>query len=67
MGMDRTGGAQTWVHSSFPGARYAEQGVRYVTVIGRAVEGKKRNKKAKEAPTPASYAHDSYEQARTHL
>jgi hypothetical protein len=50
MGMDRTGGAQSWVHSSFPGARYVEHGVHYVTVIGNAVRGRQ------------SYAHDAYKQ-----
>ena len=58
--MDRTGGAQSWVHSSFPGARYVEHGVHYVTVIGNAVRGRQRSKK--ERSTPESYAHDAYKQ-----
>ena len=61
---DRTGGAQTWVHASFPGARYADHGVRYVTVCGNTVEGRQREKSSKEPRTPSSYAHDSYKEVR---
>jgi hypothetical protein len=54
-----TGGAQTWVHTSFPGAFFSSQGVLYVCVCGEAVEGKQRIDR-KAPRTPPSYAHDSY-------
>lgn len=34
-----TGGALTWVNSTWPGAFFAGQGVQYVSVAGRAVRG----------------------------
>jgi hypothetical protein len=64
MSMDRTGGAQSWVHKSFPGARYTDAGVRYVTVCGRTVEGRKRDKGSKELRSLPSYAHDAYKEVR---
>ena len=52
------------MHSSFPGARYADRGVRYVTVCGRTVEGRRRDKRSKEPRTPPAYAHDAYKEVR---
>ena len=59
-----TGGAQTWVHASFPGARFVGQGVAYVCACGRTVVGKSRNKKEQKERTIANYACSSYEQVR---
>ena len=36
---DMTGGALTWVHKAYPGAYFASEGVRYVSVGGRTVKG----------------------------
>lgn len=59
-----TGGAQTWVHASFPGARFVGQGVAYVCACGRTVVGKSRDKKVQKERTIANYACSSYEQVR---
>jgi len=59
---DMTGGALSWVDTTYPGAFFP--GVRYVTVAGRAVRGQPRPDRS--APrTLSSYAHDSYLQVRT--
>ncbi|PRW60544.1 alpha beta-hydrolase isoform B [Chlorella sorokiniana] len=55
---DMTGGALTWVNATWPGAAFAEQGVKYVSVAGRAVRG---NKEA-DRRTLSGYANGSYEQ-----
>lgn len=55
---DMTGGALTWTNSMWPGAFFADQGVKYVCVAGRAVRG---NKEA-DRRTLSGYSHGSYEQ-----
>lgn len=59
-----TGGAQSWVDSSFPGAFYKDTGVQYVCVCGSTVEGVKRDVWKREKASPPSYAFSSYEQVR---
>lgn len=39
---DMTGGALTWVHSSWPGAHFASRGLAYVSVASRAVRGDRK-------------------------
>eukprot|EP00198_Chlamydomonas_reinhardtii_P000657 XP_001689992.1 predicted protein [Chlamydomonas reinhardtii] len=58
---DMTGGAQGWVDRSYPGARFAEAGVRYVTVCGRTVRGHREFPRQRKGPRiPEEYAYDSY-------
>uniref|UniRef100_A0A7S0RWZ9 Uncharacterized protein n=1 Tax=Chlamydomonas leiostraca TaxID=1034604 RepID=A0A7S0RWZ9_9CHLO len=64
---DMTGGAQGWVHTTFPGAVFSDAGVAYVTVCGLTVEGRRElgadGKPVKvegRQRTPAEYAYDSY-------
>jgi pimeloyl-ACP methyl ester carboxylesterase len=54
---DRTGGALTWLDTTFPGAFFKDQGVRYISVGGSFITGNKDQEKFK---TLAGYAHDSY-------
>jgi hypothetical protein len=61
---DMTGGAQSWVHISFPGAHFLDHGVSYVCVCGRTVTGKKRDKRRERERMIANYACASYEQVR---
>ena len=53
---DMTGGALTWVNSTWPGAYFAPSGVNYVTVGSRAVRGDRAAPKS----TLAGYACGSY-------
>ncbi len=56
-----TGGAQGWVDRSYPGAHFADAGVRYVTVCGRTVRGHREfPRQRKGARIPEEYAYDSY-------
>ncbi|KAG2444613.1 hypothetical protein HXX76_001357 [Chlamydomonas incerta] len=58
---DMTGGAQGWVDRSYPGAHFAEAGVRYVTVCGRTVRGHRETPRQRKGPrVPEEYAYDSY-------
>lgn len=77
---DMTGGALRWVNETYPGAFFADAGVHYVCVAGRAVRGTEENAVAAEiagdpvlATLPAKqqprrstprYAFDSYTQVR---
>ncbi|GAX79510.1 hypothetical protein CEUSTIGMA_g6951.t1 [Chlamydomonas eustigma] len=63
-GQDRTGGALSWVHATYPGAFFANQGVMYGSVGGRTVRGNRQPGDAgsKGPRTPPQYAYDSYEQ-----
>lgn len=53
-----TGGALTWTNATWPGAFFERQGVRYVSVAGRAVRG---NSEADRRSVPG-YAAGSYQQ-----
>ncbi|KAL4434662.1 hypothetical protein ABPG77_002785 [Micractinium sp. CCAP 211/92] len=55
---DMTGGALTWVNSTWPGAYFAGQGVQYVSVAGRAVRGDQDA----DRKTLSGYACGSYQQ-----
>ncbi|KAG2449109.1 hypothetical protein HYH02_005857 [Chlamydomonas schloesseri] len=58
---DMTGGAQGWVDRSYPGAHFADAGVRYVTVCGRTVRGHREFPRQRKGPRiPEEYAYDSY-------
>ncbi|MEW5308207.1 MAG: hypothetical protein WDW38_000183 [Sanguina aurantia] len=60
-GRDMTGGAQGWLDTSFPGAFFAPQGVRYTTVAGRTVRGHRDFPRQREGTrVPQEYAYDSY-------
>ena len=64
LGRDMTGGAQSWVERSYPGAFYKSYGVDYVCVGGKTVTGRQQDKSARaETPTPPSYAFNAYTQA----
>jgi hypothetical protein len=70
--VDRTGGAQGWVHRTYPGAHFASQGVAYVCVAGIAVRGERElgpdGKAVQVKGRPrrlAEYAWDSYCEVRT--
>lgn len=59
--LTHAGGAQGWVDRSYPGARFAEAGVRYVTVCGRTVRGHREFPRQRKGPRiPEEYAYDSY-------
>uniref|UniRef100_A0A7S3QUW5 Uncharacterized protein n=1 Tax=Dunaliella tertiolecta TaxID=3047 RepID=A0A7S3QUW5_DUNTE len=66
---DVTGGAVGWVHSKFPGAYFADQGVTYINVCGLTVKGRREVTSegkvvydTKRARFPYEYAYDSYNQ-----
>lgn len=58
---DMTGGALGWVNTTYPGAFFLDAGVKYVSVAGVTVVGRRRQPEQKER-TLESYAHDSYTQ-----
>ncbi|GAB4822294.1 hypothetical protein N2152v2_009340 [Parachlorella kessleri] len=59
-GRCRTGGALSWVNSMWPGAYFADQGVKYVSVGSRAVVGDA----TVDRRTLPGYAHGSYMEVR---
>ncbi|KAF5834129.1 hypothetical protein DUNSADRAFT_9289 [Dunaliella salina] len=66
---DVTGGAVGWVHSKFPGAYFADQGVSYISVCGLTVKGRREVTAdgkvvydTRRARHPYEYAYDSYNQ-----
>eukprot|EP00884_Botryococcus_braunii_P020581 jgi/Botrbrau1/7206/Bobra.0300s0032.1 len=53
---DMTGGALHWVNTLWPGAKYADQGFKYICVAGRTVKGN-----SSAPPDSLSrYAHNTY-------
>ena len=57
---DMTRGALTWLNTCFPGAFFAEQGVQYVCVVGKAIRGNALAENVRGRRTLPGYASSSY-------